>query len=164
MKSVHRTPEVTKWPSGFAGGYVTKDPAFRQRFLCFTSNPGYKTNEHSVLIAKFDVVLGKDKCLASYRKVQDGDEIQGTLWTVWREIAGNSPWYNNQSYVDTLNKAAIDKFIEITHERYKEAVGRYLEATYQAGWFRRCRYRRIGMDEACESRNGHAYLHRSGHS
>ena len=112
-----------KWPSGFAGGYVTKDPAFRQRFLCFTSNPGYKTVEHSVLIAKFDVVLGEDKCLKSYRKVQDGDEIQGTLWTVWREIAGNSPWYNNQSYVDTLNKAAIDKFIEITHERYKEAVG-----------------------------------------
>lgn len=112
-----------KWPSGFAGGYVTKDPAFRQRFLAFTCNPGYITTEHSVLIAKFDVVLGTDKCLKSYRKVQDGDPIEGTLWTVWREIAGNSPWYNNQSYVDTLNKAAIDRFIEVTHERYKQAVG-----------------------------------------
>ena len=112
-----------KWPSGFAGGYVTKDPAFRQRSLTFTSNPDYCVPENAVLIAKFDVVLDENKCLASYRKVEDGDEIKGTLWTVWRKIAGNSPWYNNQSYVDTLNKAAIEKFIEVTHERYKEVVG-----------------------------------------
>ena len=112
-----------KWPSGFAGGYVTKDPAFRQRSLTFTSNPDYCVPENAVLIAKFDVVLDENKCLASYRKVEDGDEIKGTLWSVWRKIAGNSPWYNNQSYVDTLNKAAIEKFIEVTHERYKEVVG-----------------------------------------
>ncbi|MBQ1967586.1 MAG: hypothetical protein II356_06385, partial [Clostridia bacterium] len=31
--------------------------------------------------------------------------------------------YNNQTYVDTLNKKAIEKFIEITHEKYKETVG-----------------------------------------
>ncbi|MBR2446634.1 MAG: hypothetical protein IKB28_08255 [Clostridia bacterium] len=121
-----------KWPSGFAGGYVTKDPAFRQRFLCFTSNPGYITCDSSVLIAKFDVVLGEDKCLKSYRKVKDGDQIEGTLWTVWREIAGNSPWYNNQSYVDTLNKAAIEKFIEVTHERYFETVGDRFGSTVPA--------------------------------
>ena len=112
-----------KWPSGFGGGYVTREEAFRQRFLAFTSNPGYIVCENSVLIAKFDVVLGEDKCLKSYRKVQDGDDIQGTLWTVWREIAGNSPWYNNQSYVDTLNKAAIQKFIDVTHERYYQVIG-----------------------------------------
>lgn len=112
-----------KWPSGFAGGYVTKDPAFRQRSLTFTSNPDYCVPDNAVLIAKFDVVLDENKCLASYRKVEDGDEIKGTLWSVWRKIAGNSPWYNNQSYVDTLNKAAIEKFIEVTHERYKEVVG-----------------------------------------
>lgn len=112
-----------KWPSGFGGGYVTREDAYRQRFLTFTSNPGYKTVETSVLIAKFDVVLDENKCLKSYRKVQDGDAIEGTLWTVWRELAGKSPWYNNQSYVDTLNKAAIEKFVQITHERYKQKIG-----------------------------------------
>ncbi|MFQ9394894.1 MAG: hypothetical protein ACLR2E_13705 [Lachnospiraceae bacterium] len=25
-----------RWPSGYAGGLVTKDPAFRQRFLVFS--------------------------------------------------------------------------------------------------------------------------------
>ena len=92
-----------KWPSGFGGGYVTKEDTFRQRYITFTPNPNYGVRPNAVLIAKFDVVLGEDKCLKSYRKVQDGDPIEGTLWTVWREIAGNSPWYNNQSYVDTLN-------------------------------------------------------------
>ena len=112
-----------KWPSGFGGGYVTKDDEFRQRYITFTPNPNYGVRDNAVLIAKFDVVLGEDKCLKSYRKVEDGDAIEGTLWTVWREIAGNSPWYNNQSYVDTLNKAAIEKFIEVTHERYYRTVG-----------------------------------------
>src|SRR5690606_2141623 len=33
------------------------------------------------------------------------------------------PWYNNQSYVDTLNPKAIRRFVELTHERYHQWVG-----------------------------------------
>ena len=113
-----------KWPSGFGGGYVTKDEAFRQRYLTFTCDPNYKPRANAKLIARFDVVLGEDKCLKSYRLVSDGEAVEGTLWSVWRNIAVNSPWYNNQSYVDTLNKKAIDRFIEVTHERYFETVGK----------------------------------------
>ncbi len=112
-----------KWPSGFGGGYVTKEDTFRQRYLTFTCDGNYKVRGNALLIARFDVVLGEDKCLKSYRKVAEGDAVEGTLWTVWREISGNSPWYNNQSYVDTLNKKAIDRFIEVTHERYFATVG-----------------------------------------
>ncbi len=121
-----------KWPSGFGGGYVTKEDEFRQRYITFTCNPTYGVRDNAVLIAKFDVVLGEDKCLMSYRKVSDGDAIEGTLWTVWREIAGNSPWYNNQSYVDTLNKKAIEKFINVTHDRYYETVGDKFGSTVPA--------------------------------
>ena len=32
------------------------------------------------------------------------------------EIAADDPWFNNQAYVDTLNKRAIETFVEITHE------------------------------------------------
>ncbi len=112
-----------KWPSGFGGGYVTKDDEFRQRYLTFTCDENYEVRDNAVLIARFDVVLGEDKCLESYRKVAEGDPVKGTLWTVWREISDNTPWFNNQSYVDTLNKKAIDRFIEVTHERYLETVG-----------------------------------------
>ena len=112
-----------KWPSGFGGGYVTEDEAFRQRYLTFTCDPSFKPRRNSLLIARFDVVLGEDKCLASYRPVAEGETIEGTLWCVWREIAVNSPWFNNQAYVDTLNKKAIEKFINVTHDRYFEKVG-----------------------------------------
>ena len=115
-----------KWPSGFGGGYVTKDNAFRQRYLTFACDPNYPSRATSLLLARFDVVLGEDKCLKSYRKLADGetaDNAEGTVWYVWRELAGKSPWYNNESYVDTLNRKAIERFIEVTHEKYRATVG-----------------------------------------
>ena len=112
-----------KWPSGFAGGYVTKDEQHRMKFITFSPKPDYKPAAKGQIIASFDVVLGEDKCLKSYKKVNEGDEIEGTLWNVWAEIAPNSAWYNNQSYVDTLSKAAIERFIETTHEKYYETIG-----------------------------------------
>lgn len=112
-----------KWPSGFGGGYVTKDDEYRQRYLCFSCNPDYPVKDTTRVIARFDVVLDQDKCLKSYRMVSEGEAVEGTLWTVRRELTAKSPWYNNESYVDTLNKRAIDRFIEVTHERYYATVG-----------------------------------------
>lgn len=112
-----------KWPSGFAGGYVTKDVTLRQRYLTFTCDENYKPNPHSILLTRFDVELDENGCLKSYRQVNENDIITGTRWIVWREISDDNPWFNNQAYVDTLNKKAIDKFIEVTHERYYDAIG-----------------------------------------
>ena len=111
------------WPSGFAGGYVTEGDEFRQRYIIFSCDPDYKMRDNTVIIARFDVVLGKDKTLASYKKIDAEEAAEGTLWTVYREIAGNTPRYGNRSYVDTLNKKAIEKFIETTHEKYYNTVG-----------------------------------------
>ncbi|MBQ2732527.1 MAG: hypothetical protein IJF74_00055, partial [Clostridia bacterium] len=121
-----------KWPSGFGGGYVTKDEEYRQRFIVFTCDPDFRPRPSSVLIARFDVVLDRNKCLKSYKKVGDGDNVEGTLWSVWRMIAVPSPWHNNQTYVDTLNKKAIERFIEVTHERYYETVGESFGKTVPA--------------------------------
>ena len=64
-----------KWPSGFGGGYVTKDDAYRQRYIVFTCDENYTPGDAAQLIARFDVVLGEDKCLKSYRKIADGEAI-----------------------------------------------------------------------------------------
>ena len=112
-----------KWPSGFAGGYVTRDDEFRQRYLVFSCDPAYKIRHNTVVLARFDIVLDENKHLKSYNKVNEGDAVVGTLWTVYREISPNSAWYNNQAYVDTLNKKAIERFIEVTHEKYYSTVG-----------------------------------------
>ena len=121
-----------KWPSGFGGGYVTKDEQYRQRFIVFTCNPDFKPRAASVLIGKYDIVLDENKCLKSYRTVSDGDKVEGTLWTVWRMIAITNPWFNNQTYVDTLNKKAIERFVEVTHERYYKTVGNEFGKTVPA--------------------------------
>jgi hypothetical protein len=129
-----------RWPSGFAGGLVTKETKYRARFLVFSpkeyeegsdeSSEEYSSTGHAQrsnnrrLIAKYEVVL-KDGYLSNYKRLEDGEE-QSTgkkLWWAYIEVSGCSPWFNNQAYVNTLDPEAIKKFINITHERYFEALG-----------------------------------------
>ena len=130
-----------RWPSGFAGGIVTKEPRFRAKHLLFTcvpygdpSPPAFVTNTtrasrttrtgSGALLGRYHVAL-RDGCLAEYRRLAEGEEAPGggAVWYAYVESALESPWFNNQTYVDTLSKAAIDRFVAVTHERYAEAVG-----------------------------------------
>ena len=43
-------------------------------------------------------------------------------WYLYIELAKESPWCNNQTYVDTMKKEAIESFIQHTHERYAEVL------------------------------------------
>ena len=127
-----------RWPSGFAGGLVSKDPQYRINYLLFTPNSyaeeGGKTHVgdeqakatrsgRGKLIGKYDIVLNADGKLESYKKLDDESEAEGKVWYAYNESPHESARYNGYTYVDTMNKAAIDRFIEITHERYKECVG-----------------------------------------
>ncbi len=113
-----------KWPSGYGGGYVTRDEEYRERYITFTCDPNFPHRPDAFLLTCFDVVLDENKCLASYKQVAaDEPAFEGTRWYVWREIAFLTPVFNNQTYVDTLNKKAIERFIEVTHERYFDTVG-----------------------------------------
>ncbi len=121
-----------RWPSGAAGGYVTRTDEFRHRLVVFSCRPDYPVAPNTVILGRYDIVLDEQKCLASYRKLTDGEAATGRVWTAYRLIAGNNPWYNNQSYVDTLNPKAIEKFIEITHESYAREVGEEFGKTIPA--------------------------------
>ncbi len=125
-----------RWGSGFAGGYVTQDIRNRARYIVFTSevfdNTGMASsreefnrvvenngNPKGYFIASYEIAL-KDGRLHTYRRLM-GDEDVGTNSVIWRaylEIEKDDPWFNNQTYVNTLDPAATKKFIEITHERY----------------------------------------------
>lgn len=126
-----------RWPSGFAGGLVTKKQEYRARHLLFTKNAylgkGLKDShddssssamrmENGRLIAKYDIALDADGCLLAYRMLGESD-TGNNVWYAYLEISGNSPWFNDQSYVNTLDKKAIDEFIRITYETYKKWVG-----------------------------------------
>ena len=115
-----------RFPSGAAGGLVTKERALRQKYLVFSPEP-LEENRDRCLLARYEVIL-EQGCLKEYRMLEEGTSERrraenGRIWYLYREIAGDNPWFNNQAYVDTLNPKAIDRFLEITHEAYFRALG-----------------------------------------
>ena len=117
-----------RWPSGAAGGLVTKDHKYRARSLLFTVDPYAAASElddssraeatrsgNGKILACYDVMLDNDGFLKEYKKIDPNDEAKGTKWYALLEIASQNSWYNDQAYADTLSKEAIEKFIEVTH-------------------------------------------------
>ena len=121
-----------RFPSGAAGGIVTKTPRFRQRTLLLTTEDHMsemKPKEEAVengepyFCYAYDIVLNSAGELASYRRIEPEETAVGTKWYTYCCPTPKSGWYNNETYVDTLSKEAMDRFISVTHERYKEVVG-----------------------------------------
>ncbi len=131
-----------RWPSGAAGGLVTRDERWRSRYLLFTPNayedrPGDTSQSvnslaqggragNGQLLAVYDVRLNAEGSLAGYARVSDrtlAPSAGATRWYAYLEVSKPSSWFNNQTYVDTLNPDAIKRFIEVTHERYKAVIG-----------------------------------------
>ncbi|MBQ2904730.1 MAG: hypothetical protein IJE48_10065 [Clostridia bacterium] len=127
-----------RWPSGAAGGLVTKDEEYRARCLLMTTEPCDDSDTETLyldsraegsregkgwLIACYDVILDENGYLRDYKLIGKDDEAAGTKWYAYIKIHVPSPWYNNQTYLDTLNPKAVKRFVEVTHERYKEVIG-----------------------------------------
>ena len=122
-----------RWPSGSAGGLVTRDERYRAKHLlwtCRSYGAGAAThgawarssrNENGTLLAAFEIELDEAGCLKHYRRVEEGAATAS--WFAYLETAAPTPWFNNQTYVDTLSRPAIERFVEVTHERYKSIVG-----------------------------------------
>ena len=127
-----------RWPSGYAGGLVTKEPRYRARYLLFTKTPYYKGENYTAdgdsaargsrtgkgtCLASYDVKLDSKGYLQNYKQLKEDEVAKGEKWYAYLEVASESEWFNNQTYVDTLNKEAIQKFIQITYGAYHNKVG-----------------------------------------
>ncbi|UQZ82420.1 hypothetical protein SK3146_01577 [Paenibacillus konkukensis] len=129
-----------RWPSGYGGGFVTENPEYRSKYLVvtpfkqregeakpsnFDSCAAVSANGQGTLLTAFRVRLDAEGYLDGYAECQeDAEAADGeTIWYVYLEHGQDSPWFNNQAYVDTLSKEAISRFIEVTHERYYQEVG-----------------------------------------
>ena len=120
-----------RWPSGTAGGFTVKDnDENRQKLLYFTYRP---YNDGTLVldsdIAKsrepegkytflgcYDILFDANHKLLSHKKVDLADEVS----------EGHEKWFAYMEYsvyCDTMSKATIDKFIELTHVAYKKACG-----------------------------------------
>lgn len=120
-----------RWPSGSAGGLVTKDIRFRGKRLVLTpeSRQDEKPEKTATetgepwLYACYDIVLDGEGYLQSCKVIEKETPAEGSKWYAYILTNENTPWYNNQAYVDTLSKEAMDRFIQLTYEGYKKAVG-----------------------------------------
>lgn len=119
-----------RWPSGYAGGLLTKDPKHRARFLCFTSSAmensvgfeeAYITGK-PYLLGAYDIIL-KDGFMESYKKIAADGKAEGLKKYAYVCTPENDPWFNNQTYSNTLSRDTIKEFVKLTHEKYKQAAG-----------------------------------------
>lgn len=121
-----------RWPSGCAGGEVTKEIRHRQKRLYAGKEPleneAVSLEEASefgkpLFLCAFDVVVDEDGYLVSYKRIGKDDEGENKWYFYCITRPGGQPRFNYQEYVDTMSKPAIDKFIEVTHKKYKEQFG-----------------------------------------
>lgn len=130
-----------RWPSGAAGGYVSKnyrhrakhfrlsfnDPRNQENFakdyneyLKMTENNGVCSG---YMISRYGVKLDADGFLVDYKRLNDNEDYDGDIWYGWMHVHPKSGWYNGQAYINTLSKSAVEDFMHTTYDAYYNAVG-----------------------------------------
>ena len=132
-----------RWPSGTAGGMVTRDkPENARKSLLLTTEPyapdrPYKATrpepgrgqesmrqDNGELLAVYDICLHADGTLRSSKRIGIEDAVEGVKWYAYMEHATADPWFNDTAYVDTLHPQAIRDFLSSTHEVYAKHTGK----------------------------------------
>lgn len=109
-----------RWPSGPAGGIVTKDPQFRRKILTLSFELG-ENPPLALFAARVDGLrLEKD-----WRQIPSADEIRPGERLLVFTVNPMKPQstYNGYTDMDRLSAAATARFLEVTHRQYKEQCG-----------------------------------------
>ena len=118
-----------RWPSGAAGGLVTKTPKYRMRSLIpritdKASDLKWTKDTLAAFTARLD-----GSTASQVRRIPQGKPAPkltaGEKLIVFAiELQGCSNWYNGFTYLDTLSHEAVKAFIKVTHEAYKKHNGK----------------------------------------
>lgn len=112
-----------RWPSGTCGGLVTKTKEFQAKAMVYVELTNETDALPNNLLGLFSVRFeGKKACayrkLTAYEKTDD----ERVFAFYYIHMQGDS-FYNGYTYLDTMNLAATKRFIQLTHEAYKQAMG-----------------------------------------
>ena len=117
-----------RWPSGAAGGLVTKDPRYRMRHLqidVYRKAADFEWGEHTLAVFTAKLTGHPASNVRSVNKHETPELASGeSLIRFRRAIQDESDWYNGQAYLDTMNPEAVKRFIEVTHETYRDRCGK----------------------------------------
>ena len=118
-----------RWPSGAAGGLVTKNPKYRARHLKMDrfENPKDFKWTPATLGAVTAAIGGS--AATGVQPIARGARVRtlepGQSILAFRvEVDEPSPWYNGYTYLDTLSHDAVREYIRVTHEAYRKHVGK----------------------------------------
>ena len=115
-----------RWPSGAAGGLVTRNPEYRSRFIQCISGDEARAEDGCRTLGCFAAAdLNARRC-SSFRRLESAGEPLAENETLLRfrlSVAPDSSWFNGEAYLDVLNEKAVEEFIRVTHERYRSELG-----------------------------------------
>ncbi len=121
-----------RWPSGYAGGIVTKTVKYRNKGLsmtckrandaCYDWHDAVET-ARPVFLAAYSIDVDEDGYMKSYRRVSEDEDCENKRYFYCVTARRTEPRWNFQTYVDTLSKEAINEFINVTHEKFKARIG-----------------------------------------
>lgn len=130
-----------RWPSGSAGGLVTQEEKYRAMYLemnVLTSEAWESWSPDENVAAVFALKgigpdipseerpqSGEAGNFLGKRMLQAGEPLaEGETAVEFRtRTSVCTDNYNGYCYVNTMNREAIEKYIEITHEKYQEKCG-----------------------------------------
>ena len=119
-----------RWPSGAAGGLVTRDnPEFRLKRVvaCLgDETAGWRISDRREMM-RFAIRLDEKSNLVDYKKLKASQDAPAgmQLCRILLEVQNTGGWYNDGSYLDTMNAKAVEQFIKVTHKAYQKRLGKH---------------------------------------
>ena len=115
-----------RYPSGACGGLVTRDPEHRAKGIFLEEVSAENVGQYTLpasLVAVFAAEIEGDTA-RRVRRIQPEETGQiasgETLLVFYTDTIACSVWYNGYTYLDTLSKKSVWRFIELTHESYRK--------------------------------------------
>lgn len=126
-----------RWPSGTAGGMVTRDPKFRAKSICLHRIPANQFIWNDSIVAAFSCNLDSlsfSDCQRITKTTAASSYAGKTILKFVVEEMAKSSFYNGYTYLNTLKREGTDQYIAMTHAQYKKSCGSRL-GTSIAGIF-----------------------------
>lgn len=149
-----------RWPSGYAGGLVTKNPRFRQRALYITKDSAIiskieKNPQRAFekglpyLLGCYDVKLDFEGYLEKFKIIDVHDDAVYEKYYAYSKTNEPTDRHNFYTYADIMQPEAVREFIRITHECYFKKVGAYYGKNIPAIFSDEPRQRPIELLDEC---------------
>ena len=114
-----------RWPSGAAGGIVTRpNKDFRLHHLQASEPAAAPADaEH---LSLFAIEVDDKGLLKSYRPIDRPSQAEAGQKVLSFDVATSevSGWYNDGTYLDTMNRDAVAEFVRVTHQAYADRFGK----------------------------------------